>query len=161
MLVAGASAALVGAVATWPGRAAVAVTVYLLATGCAALLTAIGHTLGGLPRERPTRLDARRRSPAPHRRPRELVKLEREVALSTETAFDAHFRLRPAARRIAQARLGARAVALDAHAGTAEAVLGPEAWDLVRPDRPRPRDHDAPGLPLERIDAAVRSLEAL
>jgi hypothetical protein len=117
--------------------------------------------LGTLPRERPTRLDAA--SPARNRqtRPRELVKLEREIGLSTETAFDAHYRLRPTVRRVSAERLRLRGIDLDAPAGPAAALLGPEAWDLVRPDRPRPRDHDAPGLPLEGIAVIIAAVERL
>ncbi len=135
--------------------------VYLLVTGSLALSVAIARTLGALPRERPTRLDVRRGLHAPAARPRELAKLEREVALATETAFDVHYRLRPAFHRIAASRLRARGVDLDAPGGAAEALLGPDAWELARPDRVRPVRHDAPGIPLERIEAAVSALERL
>ena len=89
------------------------------------------------------------------------MKLEREVGLSTETAFDAHFRLRATVRSIASARLRLRGVDLDAPGGRAEDLLGPEAWEIARPDRVRPPDHDAPGLTLDRIAAVVAELEAL
>ncbi len=45
-------------------------------------------------------------------------------------------------------RLRLRGVDLDAPGGAAEELLGPEAWELARPDHPRPRAHDAAGLPL-------------
>ena len=93
--------------------------------------------------------------------PRELAKLEREVGLSTETAFDAYYRLRPTVRRVAAARLRLRGVDLDSPTGTAESLLGPEAWNLVRADRARPRDHDAPGLALDQIAVVVDAVEAL
>ena len=64
-------------------------------------------------------------------------------------------------RHVAAARLRLRGVDLDAPTGTAASLLGPEAWDLVRADRSRPRDHDAPGLPLERIGEIVDAVEAL
>jgi hypothetical protein len=113
------------------------------------------------PRERPTRLD--RRAPAHRREPRpsDLLKLEREVALATETAFDAHYRLRPTVRRIAASRLRARAIDLDAPGGAAQEALGPEAWELARPDRPRPRRHDAAGATLAEVEAIVDALEQL
>jgi hypothetical protein len=149
------------AIAIAPGEAGPAADAYLLAVGTLALLLAIARTLGTLPRERSTRLDIVPPTQTRQPRPRELVKLEREVALSTETAFDAYYRLRPAVRHIAAARLRLRGIDLDAPSGSAEALLGPETWDLVRHDRPRPRDHDAPGLPLERIAAIVDSVEQL
>jgi hypothetical protein len=148
-------------IAVAPGRASPVVDAYLLAVGALALLLAIARTLGSLPRERPTRLDA---APSTYRRqpkPRELVKLEREVGLSTETAFDAYYRLRPTVRQVAASRLRLRGIDLDAPSGSAEALVGPEAWDLVRPDRPRPRNHDAPGVPIDRIAAVVDAVEEL
>ena len=149
------------AIAFTPGDAALAVDVWLLVVGTLGLLLAIARTLGSLPRERPTRLDAAPPGLSRATRPRELAKLEREVGLSTETAFDAYYRLRPNVRRVAAARLRLRGVELDAPTGAAAALLGPEAWDLVRADRARPRDHDAPGLGLDRIAAIVDAVEAL
>ena len=149
------------AIAFAPGQAAPAAHAYLIAVGTLALLLAIARTLGTLPPERPTRLDGRPPAHLRPPRPRELVKLEREVALSTETAFDAYYRLRPTIREVAAQRVRLRGVDLDATAGSAEALLGPEVWDLVRADRPRPRDHDAPGLPIERIASIVATVEEL
>jgi hypothetical protein len=146
---------------TWPDSRALALDVYLLTAGALALLAVISRTVGVQPREHATRLDRRppRRRADP--RPGALQKLEREVGLASETAFDAHFRLRPYLRSIAAARLRARAVDLDAPGGTAEALLGPEGWELARPDRLRPRRHDASGPSLDEIDAAVTALERL
>ena len=156
-----ASAGLGIAVAARPGSATLALDVYLLAVGGLALLAVIARTIGTLPRERPSRLDRPPSRPHPDPRPRDLVKLEREVGLSAETAFDTHYRLRPTLRRIAAVRLRARGIDLDAAAGTAERLLGPEAWELARPGRTRPRRHDGPGTSLPEIDAAVTALERL
>jgi len=60
-----------------------------------------------------------------------------------------------------RARLRLRGVDLDSPAGTAESLLGPEAWNLVRADRARPRDHDAPGMALDQIAVVVDAVEAL
>ena len=144
-----------------PGDRALALDVYLLTIGALALLAVIARTMGALPRQQPSKLDRPPAARRPDPRPGELLKLEREVGLSTQTAFDAHFRLRPTLRRIADARLRARGVDLDASGGTAEALLGPEAWALTRPDRVRPRRHDDPGPSLAEIDAAVAALERL
>ena len=149
------------AIAFFPGNAALAVNVWLLVVGTLGLLLAIARTLGALPRERPTRLDAAASGRVRQTQPRELAKLEREVGLSTETAFDAYYRLRPTVRGVAAARLRLRGVDLDSPTGTAESLLGPEAWNLVRADRARPRDHDAPGLALDQIAVVVEAVEAL
>jgi hypothetical protein len=149
------------AIAIRPGETTLAVDVYLLVVGTLGLLLAIARTLGTLAREHATRLDAAPAARKRHERPRELVKLEREVALSTETAFDAYYRLRPTVRQVAAGRLRMRGIDLDAPAGPAQALLGEEAWELARPDRPRPRNHDAPGLPLDRIESIVATVEQL
>jgi len=149
------------AIAVAPGNTSLALDVYVLVIGMLGLLLTIARTVGTLPRERPTRLDAAAPRGPRQARPRELVKLEREVGLSTETAFDAHYRLRPTLRAVAAARLRLRGIDLDAPGGPAASLLGPDAWELVRPERPRPRDHDAPGLPLDRIEELVGSVERL
>jgi hypothetical protein len=144
-----------------PGDRALAVDVWLLAVGSLLLLKTIARTVGTLPPEQPTAFDRR---PAPHppdTRPAELTKLEREVDLATQTAFDVHYRLRPSVRRIAAGRLRAYGVDLDSPSASAEALLGPVAWELARPDRKRPRRHEAPGQSLAEIEAAVAALEAL
>jgi hypothetical protein len=148
-------------IAVLPGEAAVAVDIWLLAVGTFGLLFALGRTLGGLPRERPTRLDAAPTARPHQTRPRELTKLEREVGLSTETAFDTYYRLRPTVRRVAAAQLRLRGADLDAPGGAARSLLGPEAWNLVRADLARPRAHDAAGLTLDRIAEIVDAVEAL
>ena len=128
--------------------------------GAVALLAVITRTIGAQPHEHATRLDRRRPGRRLDPRPRELVKLEREVGLATETAFDAHYRLRPTLRRIASARLRTRALDLDEPGDGPEALLGPWVWELVQPDRPRPR-HDDPGPSLGEIEGAVATLEDL
>jgi hypothetical protein len=144
-----------------PGDRALAFDVYLLAIGTLGLVAVIARTIGTLPREQPSRLDRPPLRPHADPRPRELLKLEREVGLSTQTAFDTHYRLRPTLRRVAEARLRARGIDLDATHGAAEALLGPEAWELTRPDRIRPGRHDDPGASLAEIEAAVAALERL
>jgi hypothetical protein len=129
--------------------------------GTLGLLLVITRTLGALPRERPTRLDVATPGRTRQTRPGALVKLERKVALSTETAFDAHYRLRPTLRSVAAARLRLRGIDLDSPSDSAEALLGPDAWELIRPERARPRHHDAPGLPLGQIAVVVDAVEAL
>lgn len=143
------------------GDAALAVDVYLLTVGGLALFLVIGRTLGRLPREVPSRLDRRPAAPAGPARPRELVRLERAIAMSTETAFDTHFRLRPALQQIATTALQVRGVDLRTQPERAEELLGSDLWEIVRPDARRPRAHDAAGLSLARISASVDALEAL
>ncbi len=129
--------------------------------GALALVAVISRTIGAQPREHATRLDRPRPKRPSDSRPRELVKLEREVGLATETAFDAYYRLRPTLRRIAAARLRGRALDLDAPGDGARALLGPVAWALVQPDLKRPRRHEDPGASLADVEGAVTALERL
>ena len=90
------------------------------------------------------------RKPEEPVRPPELVRIEREITLGTASAGHLHNRLLPLLRDAAIARLGS---------DFTREHLGPEAWDLLRPDRPEPADRSAPGLPLRRVRAIVEHLE--
>lgn len=94
-------------------------------------------------------------------RTRPLEELEHAVDFSLGTAFDVHYRLRPHLRRIAAYRLGLRGVTLDGQPQRARALLGPDAWELVRPDRPEPEDRGARGLDLHSIRRAVEQIGAV
>jgi len=92
----------------------------------------------------------------------ELARLEREVTLSTTTAFDLHFRLRPVLRRISARMLfSRRGIELERQPDAARTLLGEELWELVRPDREPPRDRAGPGLELSSLRTMVDALEAL
>ena len=95
-------------------------------------------------------------------RPQELERLEREVVLAGANAFDVHVRIRPSLREIAAHRLETRR-GLDLDRGSPETrrLLGDELWDLVRPDRPTPRDRSAPGITLDRLRGHVDRLEEI
>jgi hypothetical protein len=144
-----------------PGDRALATGVFTLFLGGLALVVLLretatsGSTLLG-----PSPLElALHERPAPPEQIPELERVVRTVSLATQTVFDVHYRLRPLLRDIARYRLARRGVDLDAPSGAAEALLGPEAWGLVRPDLPRPRHHFEPGLDLETLERAVAALE--
>jgi hypothetical protein len=101
----------------------------------------------------------RRRSPP--ERLRQLEELERAVDFALGTAFDLHFRLRPHLVRVATARLAARGVNLLAQPDRARALLGPDAWDLVRPDREPPEDRAGHGADLALLRSVVDQLDAI
>jgi len=95
-------------------------------------------------------------------RPPELVRTEREITLGAANAGHLHARLLPILREAASARLAAHHnVELGRRPDAAHALLGDEAWRLLRPDLPPPEDPNAPGLPLRRIRALVDTLERL
>jgi hypothetical protein len=156
------AAALVAALVVRPGDSSLATEAYVLflgAGGMAVLARATSKAFAA-PTESQVAVAMRRPKPRPRRVP-ELESLERELEMSTQSAFDTHFRLRPILREIAAARLGRSAVELDRPGSRAAELLGPEAWALVRPDSQRPADHHAHGASLEEIERAVDALEAL
>ena len=102
-----------------------------------------------------------RRREAPTRPP-ELVRTERELTLGTASAAHAHRRLLPLLRDAAAARLVAwHGVELDRQPAAARALLGDEAWELLRPDRPDPADPHGPGVPRSSVEALVERIEQL
>jgi hypothetical protein len=94
-------------------------------------------------------------------RPAALERTEREVTLSTGTAFDVHYRLRPVLRTVATGLLLRRGIDLERSPERASAVLGPDVWELVRPDRPPPSNRTAPGMSIAELDRAVDQLEQI
>ncbi|MGH3000293.1 MAG: hypothetical protein ACRDNM_13430 [Gaiellaceae bacterium] len=84
-------------------------------------------------------------------RPNELVRVERDLVLSSSNAAEMHARLLPQLREAVAARRNEHA----------RDLLGEDAWELLRPDRRAPEDRTAPGLPLHRISALVDAIERL
>jgi hypothetical protein len=88
-------------------------------------------------------------------------RLDRAVSAATSHAGDLHVRLRPILREIAADGLRRHGVELDAQPQAAQALLAPDTWEVVRPDRPRPDDAFARGLAPARLNAVLDDLEAL
>jgi hypothetical protein len=85
-----------------------------------------------------------------------------DVQLSLASAFHLHLRLRPIFREIAGHRLWRRyGVDLDRDPGRARELMGAEAWELVRPERPPPNDGLASGPPLSDLRLAVQEIERI
>lgn len=138
-------------------------SIYVLALAAVALaaLTRVAQTVEE--RRRASAFDAalRRRGIRPMRPP-ELVRTERELTLGIANAGHLHRRLLPLLRDAAAARLAQKhGVELERRPETARGLLGDEAWELLRPDRPEPADRNAPGLSFARVKALVDRLEAL
>jgi hypothetical protein len=161
LLVVVATIALVAIVQIAPDRRAVALSVYLLLLGAAALRLLVRLVWLAHPPPGPSELDAALRSrPAPPAPPAELAALRRTLALASASAVYAHNRLRPELRAIAAELLAWRqGIDLAAEPDAARAVLGEAAWELLRPDREEPGDHDAAGLPAPLLARIVAGLE--
>jgi hypothetical protein len=93
-------------------------------------------------------------------RPSQLLRIERIVESSGKNGVGVHTQLRPLLVEIAEARLAPRGLRLDRHHEHVRRLLGPEAWDLVRPDR-TPPGRDAPGLAPRELEAVLDRLEEL
>jgi hypothetical protein len=135
--------------------------VLVLAAVALAALTRIARSASDAPP--PSELDAalELRVAGPMR-PSELVRTEREIMLGTSNAGNLHKRLLPILREAAAARLAAgHNVDLARRPDAARQLLGDDAWQLLRPDRPEPPDHDAPGIPMRQLRAVVDTLEKL
>jgi hypothetical protein len=135
--------------------------VLLLAGIALAALTRV--TRSAAERPAPSQFDeALRKRPSHPMRPPELVRTERELTLGTTNAGHLHLRLLPLLRETAAARLAAgHNIDLERRPEAARLVLGEDAWDLLRPDRPEPADRNAPGVPLKRVGAVIDTLERL
>jgi hypothetical protein len=103
----------------------------------------------------------RRFRPADPPRPKGLSAMERQVGLARGSAGDVHDRLCPLLRDIARDRLATAGIDLDRDPEVAAGALGPETWELVRPDRPPPGDRHSPGVSLVTIRRAVARLEQI
>ena len=146
-----------------PGRAELAVHVYVLVLAAVGLGHLVAALRSALPPRRPSPFDAALNARArPAQRIPELERMEREVSLGLATAFDLHYRLRPRLRRIAAELLAARrGIELDANPVAARRALGDDAWEIVRGDREPPRERFAAGLDIASLRLAVSALERL
>jgi hypothetical protein len=159
-----ASVALGAALFLLPGRRDTALDVYILFLGALGLATAVRATRAASPEVHEPSLAAELEDPldVPPQRPRELERLEREVYLSLGSSFYLHHRLRPVLREIAAHRLLRRhGIELDRRPDAARRLLGEEAWEWLRPERPEPRDRWAPGPPLSELRGVVDALERI
>lgn len=160
-LLAAPTAALAVVAAFGPGRLGLALRVYALLLAAAALVLLLAALRRAYPPETPLR-PGRAARPAGRRAPAPLARLEQEAALGVAWSFDLHHRLRPRLRRLAAELLAARrGVSLDGSPERARGLLGGEAWELVRADRPPPADRRARGIAAEELARVVESLERL
>jgi hypothetical protein len=150
------------ALAIAPNRAAFEVHVWLLVVLVIALLAFMGLVRVAYPRA-PSPFEASlRQELTPAERPAGLERLEREVSMAGSSAFDLHARLRPSVTGLASELLSSRrGIDLERAPERARAVLGPDAWALVRPDRPDPPERHAPGIDADELDRVVTALERI
>jgi hypothetical protein len=93
--------------------------------------------------------------------PAQAERLDRLVRAGVRHAEGVHHQLRPLLAAAVEPALTRRGLALDPPDPRAEAVLGPELWEIVRPDRPRPVDQWGPGLDRHELERILDRLELL
>ena len=133
------SGALVAVAVSLPGERTRALAAYLLALAALGVVASLRAVL------RPRRASGSAfeaalavRSARPERL-RSLERMEHDCIQGLANPVDLHRRLRPILREVAGQRLAARhGIELDQRPEAARALLGEEAWELVRPDRPHP-----------------------
>jgi hypothetical protein len=161
--VAGATALLVVMLGIRPVSIQQILSAYVLVLAAIALaaLTRVARSASDLPPPSTfeAALGARRLDPM---RPAELVRTEREIVLGTSSAGHLHERLLPLLREAAAARLSAgHGIDLERRPDAARTLLGDEAWELLRPDRPQPGERTGPGISMQRLREVIGTLEKL
>ncbi len=152
--------ALLGIALVAPGRLELGVRIYTLILCLAAIVVLLLALRRAYPDETVLSDPARRtgrRMPPPN-----LARIEHETALAVAGSFDLHYRLVPRLRAICAGLLSSRrGVSLAESPDAARAILGEEAWELVRPGRPVPEDRLATGMPARELGRVVDALEAV
>ena len=144
-----------------PERRELILDIYVLVVGGIAVIRFVTLTRRRrMPGERSEFDDALLVTHRPPVRIAERDKLAREVQLGMQTAFDLHYRLRPTLVEIARNRLAGRGISFE-NERRAKAVLGDEAWELLRPDNEPPRDRNAPGIETDELGRVVSVLERI
>jgi hypothetical protein len=146
-------------VAFIPGRVGLVMRIYALVVCAVALAVALGALRRVYPPERRLRMPGGNGTPHGEH-PSTLARIEHEAALGVTGSFDLHYRLVPRLRSVASGLLESRRrISLETQPEEAETVLGPEAWELVRPDRAAPADRLARGIAPDALRRVVDSLE--
>jgi hypothetical protein len=156
-----ATGALVILLALRPLSASRGLAIWIVLVAGIALVLVIRHSPSG--GQRRSRFEAAVRGrPAETLVPVELLRMERELELGIAGAGNAHHRLLPLLRSAATARLATRhGVELERRPEAAQALLGEDAWELLRPDRPEPADRFDPGVPRGPVTALIERVESL
>jgi hypothetical protein len=158
-----AALALVIAMVLEPGHRPLEEDVFVLVVGGMAVVTAVLAVRRAHPVSRHSAVAAAL-EPEPREAiaPPDLDRMERVLSMSTNAAFDVHFRLRPILSEIAEQRLAdRRGLRLDAGDRRVRDALGEELWEIVRPDREPPDRRFGEGIEQSRLARVVERLEAL
>lgn len=93
-------------------------------------------------------------------RPSHLQRMEGLVYFSHINVTDLHYRMRPTLRHLVGERLADHGLSLDRDQQVRE-HLGPDGWELLRPDRREPADRTARGVDFGLLGKIVDYIEEL
>ncbi len=146
-----------------PGRWSLITHIYLVVVACGTLATLAVRLARALRPAGPSVFErGLHHAPRGAEGVRQLERLEREVTLGRQNAWDFHNRLYPTLRETATGLLRTRRGVDPARQPERAAhLLGADAWELVRPDRAAPEHRHAPGVSATALDRTLTALEAL
>ncbi len=152
--------ALIVALAVAPDRAELAIHTWLLVVLGLAFVALLRIVQAAYPSRNSPFVASLEQPARTVERPASLARTEREVSMAGAAAFDVHFRLRPMLVELAgELLLARRGIDLERSPERAHAVLGDDTWEIVRPDRPQPRQRHDPGMSQAKLDRIVTALE--
>lgn len=148
-----------------PGQAQLAVVIWAILIGVIALAYVAAVMLRHVPLQEVRRREVdlprfRRYRPERDAAPGQR-EMERMVIFGQASGYDFESRLRPRLVAIAEHRLAAYGLTLHSAPERVSAVLGPDAWELVRPDYQPLGDRRRFGIPWARLVRAVEGLDVL
>jgi hypothetical protein len=161
-LVALATAAVAGVALASPEHRARVVAAWLVGAGVLAVALALRRLLRAHPLRRSPFEAALAAPEVVPQRLRSLEQAEHDCIQGIANPVDLHRRLRPRLREVAAHRLSSRhGIDLDRRPDAARELLGDEAWEVVRPDRPLPDELTGPRLSAAGLRRVLDRLEAV
>jgi hypothetical protein len=137
---------------------------FAILAGAVAIRLLVRAAVIATSRPGPFAFDRALRPPAPAATARasDAERIRFEVGAATHRAMELNHQFRRRLRALADDRLtAAHGLTLDRDPEAAHRLLGDEAWDLLRADRPPPEDRFGPGLPVEHVARIVTAVEEL
>lgn len=138
----------------------VLIRLWLVALGGLAVWALASAAVGGWTYADPPRRRFFRPRPNLQQVP-DLVSLEHAIEFSRATAFDFHYRLRPRLMTLAQERFAAQGLDPRTRLAACKALVGNEAWEILRPDVQPPPRRGERGIPLNTLRRVVERLDAI
>jgi hypothetical protein len=146
-----------------PGQFQIALVVWAILMGVIMLAYAAAVMLHHIPLQTIPRRDVELPVLRRYHRERDVApglrEMERMVIFGQASAYDFETRLRPRLVAIAEHRLATHGLSLTSSPDRVKALVGQDAWELVRPDYQPVGDKRGYGVPWPRLARAVEGLD--